>query len=203
VRLVAGLGNPGPRYAGSRHNVGYEVVDALARRWRTDVARYDRDFEGLLGQARHCGHDVLLLKPATFMNLSGQSVAAVSRYYKLETADMLLVHDDLDLPVGLVRLRAAGSAGGHKGLADVIRHLGTDEIPRLRLGIGRVHRDLTVEYVLSRFEPAEQPLIEAAIAGAADAVECWLARGIEAAMNAYNRRPTGGAAEDATAPQGE
>jgi peptidyl-tRNA hydrolase, PTH1 family len=203
VRLIAGLGNPGPRYAGSRHNVGYEVVDALARRWQTNVTRYDRDFEGLLGQARHSGHDVLLLKPATFMNLSGQSVAAVSRYYKLETADVLLVHDDLDLPVGQTRLRAAGTAGGHKGLADVIRHLGTEEISRLRIGIGRVHRDLTVEYVLSRFESDEQPVIEAAIAAAADAIECWLARGIEAAMNAFNRRPTGGATEDAAAPQGD
>ena len=146
--------------------------------------------------------DVLLLKPATYMNLSGQSVAAAWRFYKLAPADVLVVHDDLDLPVGQLRLRPTGSAGGHKGLADVIRHLGTDEVPRLRIGIGKVHRDATVEYVLSRFEPDERPAIAAALPTAADAAEAWLARGMEAAMNEFNRRAKGGASDDAP-PQGE
>jgi PTH1 family peptidyl-tRNA hydrolase len=189
VKLIAGLGNPGPRYADSRHNVGFRVVDEVARRWTADVSRYDRHFEGLLSQATPGGDTVLLLKPLTYMNESGRSVAAVWRFYKLAAADVLIVHDDLDLPVGQVRLRAGGSSGGHKGMDDVIRYLGSDEIPRLRIGIGKVHRDATVEYVLSRFEPQERPAIETALGRAADAVDCWRTHGIEAAMNEFNRRP--------------
>jgi peptidyl-tRNA hydrolase, PTH1 family len=188
VKLIAGLGNPGPRYVDSRHNIGFRVVDELGRRWAADVTRYDRAFEGLLGQAAVAGQPVLLLKPATYMNLSGRSVAAVWRFYKLAAGDALLIHDDLDLPVGQLRIRAAGSAGGHKGMEDVIRHFGTDEFPRVRVGIGRVDRDATVEYVLSRFDPPEQPVIEAALERAADAVECWLRDGIASAMNRFNRR---------------
>ena len=189
MKLIAGLGNPGPRYADSRHNVGYAVVDELARRWRADELRYDRDFAGLVGRATRGGAAVLLLKPATYMNESGRSVAAVWRYYKLAADDVLIIHDDLDLPVGQLRLRATGSSGGHKGLDDVICCIGTDEIPRLRIGIGKVHRDATVEYVLSRFDAQERPLIETAIGRAAEATECWHARGIAAAMNEYNRKP--------------
>ena len=188
MKLVAGLGNPGPRYAESRHNIGFMVVDELARRWHTDVARYDRHFQGQIGQANRGTEVVLLLKPATFMNLSGQSVAAVARYYKLVCGDLLVVYDDLDLPVGTLRLRASGSAGGHKGLSDVIRHLSTSDVPRLRLGIGKVHRSGTTEHVLGRFAPDEQPAIHDAIAAAADAVACWLTSGLEAAMNAFNRK---------------
>ncbi len=192
MKLVAGLGNPGPRYADSRHNVGFMVVDELARRWGTEVTRYDRHFEGLLGQAQRGPDAVVLLKPLTFMNLSGQSVAAVWRYYKLATSDVLVIHDDLDLALGQLRLRAAGSAGGHKGLSDVIRHFGTEEVARLRIGIGKVHRGATVEFVLGRFEADERPAVETAVATATDAADCWVAGGIEAAMNKFNRRPDGG-----------
>lgn len=191
MKLIAGLGNPGPRYAESRHNIGFLVVDELARRWSAAVTHYDRHCEGLTGQAQTCGQTVLLLKPATYMNLSGRSVAALWRYYKLAAPDVLIVYDDLDLPAGQVRLRADGSAGGHKGMSDVIQHFGTDELSRLRIGIGRVHRDATVEYVLSRFEPEERPLIEAAVGRAADAAECWLHSGIAAAMNQFNRKADG------------
>lgn len=189
MKLVAGLGNPGPRYAQSRHNIGFAVVDELARRWAAELSRYDRHFEGLVGEAAAAGQTVLLLKPATYMNESGRSVAAVWRYYKLAAEDILVVHDDLDLPVGQLRLRAAGSSGGHKGMDDVLRHLGTDTVPRLRIGIGKVRRDVTVEYVLSRFEPEERPVMEATVGRAADAVDCWLTRGVAAAMNEFNRRP--------------
>jgi PTH1 family peptidyl-tRNA hydrolase len=188
VKLIAGLGNPGPRYAMSRHNIGFMVADELARRWGADLSRYDRHFEGLLGQTTAGGEMVLLLKPATYMNESGRSVAAVWRYYKLAATDVLVMHDDLDLPVGQLRLRAAGSSGGHKGMDDVIRYLGTDGFPRLRIGIGKVHRDATLEYVLSRFEAQERPAIEDALARAADAVACWLTQGIDAAMNQFNRK---------------
>ena len=191
MKLIAGLGNPGPRYAESRHNVGFLVVDELGRRWSCEVGKFDRDFEGLIGQTRRSGEDVLLLKPATFMNLSGQSVSAVARFYKLAPEQVLVVIDDLDLPTGQLRLRADGSAGGHKGLADILRHLGTTEVPRVRIGIGRVQKDATVEYVLGRFSPQERPAIEAAVRDAADAVEMCLSHGLTAAMNKYNRRPNG------------
>ena len=189
MKLVIGLGNPGPRYAESRHNIGYLVVDELARRWAADVSRYDRDFEGLIGEAQAEGQRVLLLKPMTFMNLSGRSVAAVRRFYKLATQDVLVIYDDLDLPVGQLRVRAGGSAGGHRGMTDVLQQLATDEVPRVRIGIGKVHPSATVEYVLSRFEPDERPLMEAALTTAADAATCWLRAGIDAAMNQFNRRP--------------
>ena len=188
MKLIVGLGNPGPRYADSRHNVGFRVVDELGRRWAADLTRYDRDFEALFGQTTVDRQTILLLKPATYMNLSGRSVAAVRRYYRLSASHVLLIHDDLDLPVVQLRIRAAGSAGGHKGMEDVIRHLGTDELPRVRIGIGKVQRDATVEYVLSRFDPAERPLIDAAQQRAADAVECWLREGTATAMNRFNRR---------------
>ena len=165
MKLIAGLGNPGRRYAGSRHNVGYLVVDELARRWQIDAACHDRRCEGLLAEGSAAGQRVLLLKPTTFMNLSGRNVAAVWRFYKLALADVLIVHDDLDLPVGQIRLRAIGSAGGHKGLLDILRHLGSPEVPRLRIGIGKVHQAATVEYVLSRFEPQERETIEQALPG--------------------------------------
>jgi PTH1 family peptidyl-tRNA hydrolase len=188
VKLIAGLGNPGPRYAESRHNVGFGVVDRLARRWNVDLSGYERRFEGVLGEAQAAGQRVLLLKPATYMNLSGKSVAGVWRYYKLALEDLMVVYDDLDLPVGQVRVRAAGSAGGHKGIADVLRHCGSDAVARVRIGIDKVHASATTEYVLGRFRPDEQPLIDAAIETAADACQTWLREGIEPTMNRYNRK---------------
>ncbi|MBN2445113.1 MAG: aminoacyl-tRNA hydrolase [Phycisphaerae bacterium] len=192
MKLIAGLGNPGPRYAGSRHNIGYQVVDELARRWSVDVSRHERRFDALLGDGPIAGTRGLLLKPTTFMNLSGRSVAAAWRYYKIGLPDVLVVHDDLDLPVGKLRLRGAGSAGGHKGLSDVIRHLGTDEVSRLRIGIGKVDRSATVEYVLSAFTPEEREIMAQGIQAAADAVELWMRVGVENAMNEVNRRGPSG-----------
>lgn len=164
------------------------LVDELARRWKGAVDRFDRDFQGLLGDVTWQGQRVLLLKPQTYMNLSGQSVAAVVRFYKLDWTDVMVVHDDLDLPPGALRLRPTGSAGGQKGLADVLRHAGTQDVPRLRVGIGKVHRAATVEHVLGRLDAQEREVFTIALARAADAVECWLRRGVEAAMNEFNRR---------------
>ncbi|MBK9120270.1 MAG: aminoacyl-tRNA hydrolase [Phycisphaerales bacterium] len=203
MKLIAGLGNPGPRYAETRHNVGYDVADELARRWRCDLSRFDRDFEGLVGEAQVGTERVLLLKPLTFMNLSGRSVAAVCRFYRLPPTEVLVVHDDLDLPVGQLRLRASGSAGGQKGLADILRHFGTQEVARLRIGIGKALRAPASDFVLSRFLPDERPVIDATVALAAEAAEAWVRRGIATAMNEFNRRrdeergssPAGGASE--------
>lgn len=188
MKLVAGLGNPGPRYAESRHNIGFLVVDELVRRWQLGPGRYERDWAGLVWETRRGEEQVLLLQPQTYMNLSGRSVSAVWRYYGLELAGLLVVIDDLDLPLGQLRLRAGGSAGGHHGLSDVIRHLNSDEFPRLRIGIGKVDRAVTVEYVLSRFFPEERAIVKEALRAAGDAVECWLARGVAAAMNEFNRK---------------
>lgn len=188
MKLIVGLGNPGPRYAESRHNVGFMVADELARRWRCDIGRFDRDFQGQIGETQRGAERVALLKPATYMNLSGQSVAAVCRFYKLAPADVLVVYDDLDLPPGALRIRASGSAGGHRGLESVLGVLKTQDVPRVRVGIGKVHRTATVEHVLGRFEPHEREAVEAAVTAAADAVETILDRGLTAAMNAYNRR---------------
>ena len=190
MKLIAGLGNPGRRYAGTRHNLGYAVVEALAERWDADVSRYEARFEGQMGAADVAGQRVWLLMPTTFMNLSGSSVAPAARYYKIECADLLVICDDLDLPLGHMRLRAGGSAGGQKGLTDILRHLSTDEVPRLRIGIGSVHKSATVEFVTSRFSPDEQATADQAIQTAADAAECWVRRGIDAAMNEFNRKPS-------------
>jgi PTH1 family peptidyl-tRNA hydrolase len=193
VKLVAGLGNPGPRYAGSRHNVGFEVVDELAKRWRVGEPSFDRHFEALAGEVTRGNERVVLLKPMTYMNLSGRSVGAVAKFYKIAPGDVMVAYDDLDLPVGQIRIRAAGSAGGQKGMTSVIAALG-QAVPRVRLGIGRVHRSETVDHVLSRFAPDERTEMEIAIRIAADAIECWLSEGIDAAMNRFNRRPAGDSA---------
>jgi PTH1 family peptidyl-tRNA hydrolase len=190
VKLVAGLGNPGPRYVRTRHNVGYAVVDELARRWAVSVEKYERRYEALLGDAQLAGERVLLLKPQTYMNLSGRSLLGVTQFYKLAGPDLLVICDDLDLPVGRIRLRAAGSGGGQKGLENILLRLASNDIPRLRIGIGKVDKSVTSDYVLSRFTPDEREVIEQVVATAADAVERWLSEGIDAAMNRFN--PQGG-----------
>ena len=190
MKLIAGLGNPGRRYAGTRHNLGYAVVEELARRWDVDVSRYEARFEGQIGAADVASERIWLLMPTTYMNLSGRSVAAAMRYYKIESVDVLVICDDLDLPVGRVRMRRSGSGGGQKGLLDILQHLSTEKVPRLRIGIGSVHKSATVEYVLSRFDADEQVMADHAVGTAADAAECWVRRGVDAAMNEFNRKPS-------------
>jgi PTH1 family peptidyl-tRNA hydrolase len=201
VKLVAGLGNPGPRYVQTRHNVGYAVVDQLARRWSVSVEKYERRYEALLGDGQVADQRVLLVKPQTYMNLSGRSLLAVTQFYKLAFPDVLIVCDDLDLPVGRMRLRAGGSGGGQKGLENILLRLASNDIPRLRIGIGKVDRSVTSDYVLSRFTPDERETIEQVVTTAADAVECWLDKGIDAAMNRFNPergRQTGGESNTST-----
>lgn len=187
MKLIAGLGNPGPRYEGTRHNVGFSVADELARRWGVGGA-YDKDFEAVCGEAAVGGERVLVLKPQTLMNLSGRSVQAAVRFYKIALEDTLVVYDDLDLPVGQLRIRASGSAGGHRGLEDILGRCGSQDVPRIRIGIGKVHRSATVEHVLGRFAPDEREPVTEAISTAADAAVCWVGQGIATAMNKFNRR---------------
>jgi PTH1 family peptidyl-tRNA hydrolase len=187
VKLIAGLGNPGREYVGTRHNVGFEVVDLLARRhglnWPARI-----DGPSLDTRWRRPDADVLLVKPLTFMNLSGRAVGELMRFYKIAPADVLIVTDDVNLPLGRLRVRASGSEGGHNGLRSIAEVLGTIDYPRLRVGVGRgdMRRDLA-DHVLARFEADEQPGIEDAIARAADACETWISDGLARVMNTFNR----------------
>jgi PTH1 family peptidyl-tRNA hydrolase len=184
LKLVVGLGNPGSKYEGTRHNIGFEVVDRLAA--GGSGARFGRKFEGLLAEAEIDFRRVLLLKPETFMNLSGRSVAQVLRFYKIEATDLLVLCDDLSLPLGKLRLRPGGSDGGQKGLRDITAHLGTEQYARLRIGIGDRGPIDASDFVLSRFRPAERTAIDDALIDATQAVAVWAAQGIEAAMNRFN-----------------
>ncbi len=193
MKLVVGLGNPGPRYAETRHNAGFMVIDRVAARWKASVDRYEAKYEALMGGAMVGEERVLLSKPQTFMNLSGRSVAAVLRFYKLAPQDALIVYDEMDLPIGRVRIRESGSGGGHNGMTDVIRHLGTNEIPRVRLGIGRPHPSESVDHVLSKFDARDRAEVDSGLDWAADAVDCWVRSGMTTTMNRYNRRDDGAA----------
>lgn len=185
MKLIVGLGNPGAKYRQTRHNVGFEVVGRLAARLGAGPPRIK--FEGEISEVVVADQKVLLLTPLTYMNASGASVLAVRDFYKLPHEHILVVCDDLALPVGKLRLRAKGSSGGQKGLEDILRRLGTEELPRLRVGIGPLPpgRD-AADFVLSRFTPEEQPVIAAALDRAADAALVWVQQGIVAAMNQFN-----------------
>ena len=186
MKLIAGLGNPGTKYRDTRHNVGFEVVDVLARRHGT--AFESAPGEALMARVRSVGDGLLILKPLTFMNLSGHAVAELIRYYRIAPSDVLVVVDDVNLPLGRLRIRARGSHGGHNGLRSVAGQLGTDEYARLRLGVGRgdERRDLA-DHVLARFEADERETICSAVDRAADAAEMFVTDNIEKVMNSYNR----------------
>lgn len=184
MKLVVGLGNPGSRYEGTRHNIGFEVLDRLAEGGAG--ARFTRKFDGLLAEAEIDFRRVLLLKPETFMNLSGRSVARAVRFYQLERSDLLVICDDLSLPLGKLRIRGGGSDGGQKGLRDITAHLGTDAFARLRIGIGERGTVDATDFVLTRFRSAERPVIEDALILATQAVAVWVSQGLATAMNRFN-----------------
>ena len=185
MKLIVGLGNPGGKYKDTRHNVGFEVAAVLAKRHGTSSPRVR--FQGETVEATIAGQKVLLLTPLTYMNASGGSVLATRDFYKIENSDILVVCDDFALPLAKLRLRAKGSAGGQNGLKDILRRLGTEEVPRLRIGIGIPPAGRNASgYVLSRFTKEEQPLMAEAIQRAADAASAWVESGLAAAMNRYN-----------------
>jgi PTH1 family peptidyl-tRNA hydrolase len=186
-KLVVGLGNPGSKYEGTRHNIGFELVDRLAAGGMG--ARFSSRFDGLLAEIELDFHKVLLLKPMTFMNLSGRSVRQTVAFYKLDLPDILVVCDDLTLPLGKLRLRPGGSDGGQKGLRDIALHLGTEEFPRLRIGIGERGPIDAADFVLTRFRPVERPIVDDALILASQAVAVWTAQGLPAAMNRFNGPP--------------
>jgi PTH1 family peptidyl-tRNA hydrolase len=182
--LIVGLGNPGREYQETRHNVGFRVVETLAERHGIDLKKHRH--QAAYGEGRIAGRAVLLAKPLTFMNLSGQAVTALVRYHNLTPADLLVICDDVNLPVGRLRLRMKGTAGGHNGLKSIIGSLGSAEFPRLRIGVGAPDGRPMVDHVLGRFSRDEGEAIAIALAEAADAVELFLRDGPEAAMNRYN-----------------
>lgn len=185
-RLLVGLGNPGSRYEGTRHNVGFEVADRLASRW--GVAAWREELGSLLTEARPRGVAVALAKPQGFMNCSGDSVAALVGRTGLPLDRLLVVHDDLDLPFGVLRVRLRGGAGGHNGIRSVVESLGTGEFPRLKVGVGRPPEGISgAEYVLSRFLPEEAELLPAIVERAGDAAEAVLFEGPVAAMNRFHQ----------------
>ena len=184
IRLVAGLGNPGREYEGTRHNAGFLVIDRLASRLGLDL-KFSAAWQTLWGRS---GDGCIFLKPMTFMNASGRAVRACAGFYKVEAAHVLVVYDDLALPLGQLRLRKNGSSGGQNGMESVIEHLGTGEVPRLRVGIGAAGRERSmVDHVLGTFTRAERDALDGAIDRAADAVEHARRHGVEAAMNLFNR----------------
>ena len=186
--MVVFLGNPGPKYDGTRHNAGFRVGDLLARRCGVKIQRLKN--RALTAECSIGGQKVLLVKPQTYMNLSGEAVRPLADYYKLEPDRVLVVSDETALPPGRIRLRPGGSAGGHNGLKSIIQHLGTDAFPRLRLGVGAPpHPDYDMaDWVLGSFRGEDEKLMEQAAEKAADAIECCITQGLDRAMNQYNTK---------------
>ena len=184
IKLIAGLGNPGACYARSRHNIGFLIVEQFARAHHFDFARkrFNAEIaEGALGEAR-----VMIAKPQTFMNLSGDAVGKLFAFYKIAPHDLLVVYDDLDLPLGKLRMRSRGSAGGHHGMESIIARIGTSDFPRLRVGIGRPDPNADVDHVLGNFDADERVLMDETFARAIEAIDVWLRDGISKAMNRFN-----------------
>jgi PTH1 family peptidyl-tRNA hydrolase len=184
MKIVVGLGNPGRQYAGTRHNVGFDVLDYLAS--GPGVVGAKAAFQSEVAEMSEGGEKVLLVKPQTFMNLSGRAVRAVLDFYKLTPADLLVVCDDYNLPLGKLRVRAKGSSGGQNGLRNIQEQLGTDEYARLRIGIGQPAPGEAVDFVLTRFKPGERAAAEEAVANAAAGVLVWVRQGLAACMNRVN-----------------
>ncbi len=185
MKLIVGLGNPGREYELTRHNIGFMVGDELAKRW--NISLNEQKFKGVFGAGFVNGEKVILLKPLTYMNLSGESIRPLMDYYKIDVEDFVVMYDDLDIPVGKLRLRMKGSAGGHNGVKSTISHLGTQEFQRIRMGIDRPKNGMkVVDYVLGRFTSEEIPDVNHSIEKAADACEEWLNKPFLQIMNTFN-----------------
>jgi peptidyl-tRNA hydrolase, PTH1 family len=189
-QLIVGLGNPEPKYDQTRHNIGFAAVDALAKAWQISMSE-NRKFQGVFGEGMAARTKIRLLKPSTYMNLSGQSIRAVCDWYKLPAESVLVIYDDMDLPLGRIRLRLSGSAGGHNGVKSTIAHLNTQNFPRLRIGIGKPDATNTVSFVLGRFNAAENQVMSLVLKLVAEAIELSLKQGVEMAMNRFNSQIVG------------
>ncbi|MDO5409555.1 MAG: aminoacyl-tRNA hydrolase [Lachnospiraceae bacterium] len=184
--IIAGLGNPGAKYEGTRHNVGFSVIDALAEKHGISVDK--KQFKGLTGRGMIAGQQVLLLKPLTYMNLSGESLRAAFDFYKPELDQVLVIFDDISLETGQLRIRKKGSAGGHNGVKSIISHLGSMDFPRIKVGVGEPSREELVDFVLGRFHGDDVAVMKETVATAVLAVETFLSEGPQEAMNLYNKK---------------
>ncbi|MBL4886265.1 MAG: aminoacyl-tRNA hydrolase [Planctomycetaceae bacterium] len=185
MKVIVGLGNPGRKYQGTRHNIGFDVLNELANRHQASPSRLAHEAE--VKEINLSGEKTLLVAPQTYMNLSGRSVGSLVRFFKLSCEQVIIVCDDLNLPLGKLRFRANGSSGGQKGLKDIISHLGTEEVPRLRLGIGRANGRMDIsQYVLQKFGSDDQEEVTHTIQQAADGLEAWVSEGIEPVMTRFN-----------------
>ena len=183
--IIVGLGNPGARYSSTRHNVGFRFIDLLAQ--RTEIRLNDRRAKAVLGQGRMDGHEVVLAKPRTFMNNSGEGIEYLLARFGGHPAELLVVYDEMAIPTGRIRLRPAGSHAGHNGIRSIISSVRTEEFPRLRIGVGQPgNGELSIPHVLGKFSKDEEPLIAQALQDAAAAVQCMLDQNIDIAMNRYN-----------------
>lgn len=187
LRLIVGLGNPGAKYARTRHNIGFQLVERLAEKWRA-AWNAEKKFQANVARVTRNDSQVILALPQTFMNASGEAVQALASFYRVPPGKILVAVDDADLPLGEIRLRANSSSGGHHGLESIEQHLGSREFPRLRMGIGRTAdgRREIADYVLAPFDKADAAMLEAVLTAAAGQVECWLDAGLEKAMNRFN-----------------
>ena len=183
MKLIVGLGNPGKKYAHTRHNMGFDAVTLFSEEAQIDIDK--ESFKGLVGRGKVFDQDVFLLLPQTFMNLSGESVQEIVSYFKIPLEDIIVVYDDMALPVGKIRLRPSGSSGGHKGMQNIIEHLGSEDIKRIRIGIGESTYD-TIDYVLSKPLKEEAPLINESIVTASNAIKDILRDNFDKAMTKYN-----------------
>ena len=194
MKIIVGLGNPTDKYAGTRHNMGFGVIEELAERHaiRVNTNRH----KGLCGSGIIAGEKVILAKPLTYMNNSGECVRPLADFYKVDVEDVVIIDDDISLDVGQIRVRGKGSAGGHNGMKSIIQHLGSSDFPRVRVGVGEkpVHMDLA-DYVLGRFSKEELPLVRESLKTAADAVEGLIRDGVDKTMNQYNRKKASSDAE--------
>ncbi|MGM7637421.1 aminoacyl-tRNA hydrolase [Bacillus sp. Hm123] len=186
MKLIVGLGNPGSKYEGTRHNIGFDIIDELAERFQTPLT--EAKHKGVYAVVRKGTEKMILLKPLTYMNLSGESIGEVMRYYNIDVEDLLVIYDDLDLPVGKIRLRQKGSAGGHNGIKSTIAHVGTQQFNRIRIGIDRPTPPMKVsDYVLGRFTAEEQASMKSVITTSVDAVEAWIDQPFLEVMNKFNQ----------------
>ena len=185
--IIAGLGNPGKEYENTRHNAGFMVMDALAEKIGADIS--EKKHKALCGKGVIGGEKVILMKPQTYMNSSGESIRAAADYYKVDPEDILIVYDDISLAPGQLRIRAKGSAGGHNGIKSIIAHLGTQEFPRVKVGVGEKPKGYDLaDYVLSRFQKDERVLMEEAFERAGEAAVCMMNDTMEHAMNQFNKK---------------
>lgn len=186
MKLIVGLGNPGKEYAKMRHNTGFMVLDALSQKLGVTISQ--SKFKGEYVKFKYHGEDVILLKPMTYMNSSGEAVEAIMHFYKIDVNDLLVIYDDLDMPTGKLRLRASGSAGGHNGIKSIIAHVGTQDFKRIRVGIDKNPLIPTIDYVLGQFTDEQKPLLENGIHNAVNATITYLDKGFNKAMNEFNKK---------------